>query len=47
MIALDGEREVRVNEGDRVVFTLTRNGPWRVLPRRTLSEAARLGMYRK
>lgn len=47
MIALDGEREVRVNTGETVSFALTRNGPWRVLPRRTLSEAARLGMYRK
>ncbi|NCB51094.1 MAG: ATP-NAD kinase [Clostridia bacterium] len=46
MVALDGEREIRVNEGDRVIFTLTRNGPWRVLPRKTLGEAARLGMYR-
>jgi predicted polyphosphate/ATP-dependent NAD kinase len=46
MIALDGEREVRVNVGDAVSFVLNRNGPWRVLPRRTLSEAVRLGMYR-
>lgn len=46
MIALDGEREVRVDPGDEVTFTVLRNGPWRVLPRKALSEAARLGMFR-
>ena len=46
MIALDGEREVRVDPGDEVTFTVLRNGPWRVLPRAALSEAARLGMFR-
>ncbi|MEG2007744.1 MAG: NAD(+)/NADH kinase [Oscillospiraceae bacterium] len=47
MIALDGEREVRVDEGDRVSVVVTRDGPWRVLPRAALTEAARLGMYKK
>ena len=46
MIALDGEREVRVNAGETVHMRITRNGPWRVLPRAALQEAARLGMYR-
>ena len=46
MIALDGERELRVDPGDEVTFTVLRNGPWRVMPRAALSEAARLGMFR-
>lgn len=47
MIALDGEREVRVDPGDEVSFSVHRNGPWRVLPRAALSEAVRLGMFRQ
>lgn len=46
MIALDGEREVRVNAGDRVALAVTRDGPWRVLPRKALQYAAGLGMYK-
>lgn len=47
MIALDGERELRVDPGDEVSFSVHRNGPWRVLPRAALSEAVRLGMFRQ
>ena len=47
MIALDGEREVAVAPGDRVVMTVTADGPWRVLPKKALEEAQRLGMYRR
>lgn len=32
MLALDGEREVKVREGDTLGLCITRNGPWRVLP---------------
>ena len=46
MIALDGEREVRVQPGDEVSMTVERDGPWRVLPRKALQRAAELGMYR-
>ena len=45
MIALDGEREVRVQPGDEVSMTVERDGPWRVLPRKALQRAAELGMY--
>ena len=45
MIALDGEREVRVQPGDEVRFIINRDGPWRVQPRKILSRAAELGMY--
>ena len=46
MIALDGEREVRVQPGDEVKFVINRDGPWRVVPRRILARASELGMYR-
>ena len=46
MIALDGEREVRVQPGDEVSMTVERDGPWRVLPRKALQRAAELGMDR-
>lgn len=45
MIALDGEREIPIAPGDSVRMTVTGNGPWRVLPRKALEEAQRLGMY--
>ena len=45
MIALDGEREVRVQPGDEVRLRIDRDGPWRILPRKMLSRAAELGMY--
>lgn len=46
MIALDGEREIKLFPGDRAEFIVTHDGPWRVLPRRALSAAAELGMFR-
>ena len=30
MVALDGEREVKVQAGDELAFRICRNGPWRV-----------------
>lgn len=47
MIALDGEREIKLFAGDEAEFIVRRTGPWRVKPREALSEAARLGMYRQ
>lgn len=45
MIALDGERELRVDPGQEVSFTVVRNGPWRVRPRAAVVEAVRLGYF--
>ena len=45
MIALDGEREVRVQPGDAVTLVIDRDGPWRIVPRDMLSRAPELGMY--
>ena len=47
MIALDGEREVAVREGEKVRMVVTNNGPWRVIPRLALENAQKLGMYKK
>ena len=46
MIALDGEREVKLFPGDRADFIISNDGPWRVLPRKALSRAQQLGMFR-
>ena len=46
MIALDGEREVKLFPGDRAEFVVSGDGPWRVLPRKALSRAQQLGMFR-
>ena len=46
MIALDGEREVKLFPGDRADFIISDDGPWRVLPRKALSKAQQLGMFR-
>lgn len=45
MIALDGEREIRLFPGDEARFVIRRSGPWRVLPRRAISRAAELGLF--
>lgn len=47
MIALDGEREVKLFAGDEASFVVRRAGPWRVKPRDALSLAAKLGMFRQ
>ena len=46
MIALDGEREVKLFAGDRADFIVTDDGPWRVLPRKAIARAQELGMFR-
>ena len=46
MIALDGEREVKLFAGDRADFIVSDDGPWRVLPRRAIARAQELGMFR-
>ena len=45
MIALDGEREVRVREGETVAFKLTRNGPLHVNIEQTLEKAVQHGVF--
>ena len=47
MIALDGERELKLFPGDRAAFTVRRRGPWRVKPREAVAAAAALGMYKR
>ncbi|MDR1932311.1 MAG: NAD(+)/NADH kinase [Spirochaetales bacterium] len=47
MIALDGEREVQVREGDTLSFRLRRSGPWRVDVRKALEMAQKNGMYNR
>ena len=46
MIALDGEREIKLFAGDEARFVVQRSGPWRVKPRAALSRAAELGMFK-
>jgi len=45
MIALDGEREVKLKEGQTATFLITRNGPWRVNVRETMELAQREGFF--
>ena len=44
ILALDGEREVKVHEGDDVQVTLTDRGPYLIDTRRTMDAAARHGL---
>lgn len=46
IVALDGEREVRLLEGDELSLGVTLNGPWRVHVRETLEKALTLGMFK-
>lgn len=46
MVALDGEREVKVKEGDRLSFCITRTGPLRVKSIEAVEQAMALGMYK-
>lgn len=45
MVALDGERELKVKKGDTLSFCLTRNGPLRVLPVKAVEKAMLRGMF--
>jgi hypothetical protein len=47
MIALDGEREIRINAGDTLTFRIRRNGPWRVDIQKTLETAQRDGIFNR
>ena len=47
MVALDGERELRGKKGDRLAFTITQNGPWRVEIKKTLEKAVEMGLYKR
>lgn len=46
MVALDGERELKLKAGDRLSLRITRNGPLRVSPYDTVEQAMKLGMYK-
>ena len=46
MIALDGEREVKLFPGDRADFVISSDGPWRVIPGKAIAFAQQLGMFR-
>jgi predicted polyphosphate/ATP-dependent NAD kinase len=46
MLAFDGERERRLTAGQRVVLTVSRDGPRVIDVRATLDEAARRGLFR-
>ena len=45
IIALDGEREITFNQGERFVFKITRNGPFHVDVRKTLEIAQINGFF--
>ena len=45
MLALDGEREIKVREGDTLGFSVVRKGPYRVSPREIIESAMLQGMY--
>ncbi len=45
MIALDGEREVTVRDGERVAIRLNPEGPYVIDPQRVLAEAAQQGIF--
>jgi hypothetical protein len=47
MIALDGEREVKVNAGDTLTFRIRRNGPWRVDIHKALETAQKTGVFKR
>ncbi len=47
MIALDGEREIKLFPGDEARFVIQRSGPWRVRPREALKMAAQMGMFKR
>ncbi|MDR1649525.1 MAG: NAD(+)/NADH kinase [Synergistaceae bacterium] len=46
-IALDGERELQIDAGEKVEFCVDRTGPWRVDIRKTLERAHADGFFRK
>lgn len=46
MVALDGERELKVCRNDTLSFTITQNGPWRVQTSLALEQAAQQGLFR-
>jgi predicted polyphosphate/ATP-dependent NAD kinase len=47
IIAVDGEREIPFNQGDRLTFKITRNGPLHVDVRRTLEIALKRNFFKK
>lgn len=47
LVAMDGDRERNLETGQRVQVRVERDGPFVIDPARTLSEAARLGLYER
>lgn len=45
MVALDGEREVKVKKGDSVCFRIVREGPYRIVIREALRLALEAGIF--
>ncbi|MDD7362629.1 MAG: NAD(+)/NADH kinase [Peptoniphilus sp.] len=46
MIALDGEREIKVRAGERVVFKITQRGPYRLNVRQVIEKGQRENLFR-
>ncbi|MDR1944183.1 MAG: NAD(+)/NADH kinase [Synergistaceae bacterium] len=46
VVALDGEREIQIDAGERVEFCVDRSGPWRVDIHKTLEKAHADGFFR-
>jgi len=47
IVALDGEREIKVKKGDTLEFRIERDGPWRVQFHEILEEARKSGFFVK
>ena len=47
MLALDGEREIKIKKGDNLEFRIERDGPWRVQFHEILEEARKRGFFTK
>ena len=45
LVAMDGDRERSLADGQRVALRVERDGPWLIDPARTLREAALRGLY--
>ncbi len=46
LIAVDGERKIRLDEGEKVTLRVERDGPWVVNIAQIMHEAAALGVFR-
>lgn len=46
ILALDGEREIRLKKGDFLTLKITKNGPYRVITNKVLEIAQKRGMFK-